>query len=76
MLITIQELNRLWAAYWAEEDIPFNGRADANHVKYHTVIRFGQYVFNKSGFETDCSYNINDPKLAFNNLAAFIKATW
>lgn len=58
--ITLRELNQLWDSWHKDEEA----------FKH---LRFGQYVFNLTSVETDASYWIVDPKMAFNNLSAFIE---
>lgn len=58
--MTIYELNQLWAA-WHQDTEAFEH------------LRFGQYVYNQTKYETDASYHLPDPKAAFNNLSAYIR---
>lgn len=65
MLPTIDTINDLWAEYWKEQ-------VWQNHIKAHLplskVLRFGQYVYNEIGYETDRSYNMVDPAEAYNDI--------
>lgn len=59
-VLTEARLNELWRNYHNDKDSK-------------QWLRFGQYVFNVTGFETDASYNIHDAQLAYNNLASYVK---
>ena len=57
--LTAKRLAELWNSYWKDEDS-------------HKWLRFGQYVYNVSGYETDVSYQINDAQLAYDNILTCI----
>lgn len=59
VILTEKQLNDLWNSW----------HKDAESFKH---LRFGQYVYNQTKFETDASYNIRDPHLAYANLQAAV----
>lgn len=65
MLPTIDTIDDLWAEYWKEQ-VWQNHLG--THVPMHKVLRFGQYVYNKIGYETDSSYYMVDSTAAYNNI--------
>ena len=69
MLPTIDTIDDLWAEYWKEQ--VWQNHLEA-YVPMHKVLRFGQYVYNRIGYETYRSYNFKDPTEAYNNLCDVI----
>ena len=67
MLPTIDTIDDLWAEYWREQ-VWQNHLGAGAYVPLHKVLRFGQYVYNQIGYETDSSYYMGDSTAAYNNI--------
>lgn len=72
MLLTIDTIDQVWSEYWKEQVWQ---NYIGTYVPMHEVLRFGQYVYNRIGYETYRSYNIKDPTEAYNNLCDDINAS-
>lgn len=66
-LPTQDQIDELWARFWKETTV-----TQGKTVPISTIVRFGQFVYNETNFETDNSYFIVDPEAAYKNIHSYI----
>lgn len=66
-LPTIDKIDKLWVRFF-KETVMTQGRA----IPTYKVLRFGQFVYNQIGYETDNSYWIYDHADAYSNICAVL----
>lgn len=66
-LPTIDKIDELWARFFKETVV-----SQGKGVPVNKVLRFGQFVYNHIGYETDNSYWITNHEEAYKNICAVI----
>ncbi len=66
-LPTQDQIDELWVRFWTETTV-----TQGKTVPISTIVRFGQFVYNETNFETDNSYFIVDPEAAYKNIHSYI----